>query len=70
MVEIGKNDRRITITFPYDPSLIAKVKSSKGYRWHPKEECWSDPYAELGKNATVHSLSHSFAKHLLERMLI
>jgi len=32
---------RITISFPYDPLLVAKVKTIDGRRWHPEEKHWS-----------------------------
>lgn len=34
---------RITIVFPYDHSLIAKVKTIKSYKWHPDKKYWSFP---------------------------
>jgi hypothetical protein len=34
---------RITISFPYDPLLVAKVKTIDGRRWHPIEKHWSFP---------------------------
>jgi hypothetical protein len=29
---------RITVSFPYDPLLVEKVKSIDGRRWHPVEK--------------------------------
>lgn len=43
MIKIGKESRRITVTFPYNPDYIAKIKTIKGYRWHPEEKGWSFP---------------------------
>jgi site-specific recombinase XerD len=37
---------RITVSFPYDPLLVEKVKSIDGRRWHPEEKYWSVPYSE------------------------
>ncbi|MEE9151225.1 MAG: tyrosine-type recombinase/integrase, partial [Thermoplasmata archaeon] len=34
---------RMGVTFPYNPSYIAKIKTITGYRWHPEEKCWSFP---------------------------
>jgi site-specific recombinase XerD len=34
---------RITVSFLYNPSYIAKIKSIKSYRWHPEEKYWSLP---------------------------
>ena len=34
---------RITVSFPYDPLLVEKVKSIDGRRWHPTEKHWSFP---------------------------
>jgi len=44
----GMSNERIVVKFPYNPDYIAKIKSVKGYRWHPKEKYWSIPYSELG----------------------
>ncbi|MEE8167440.1 MAG: tyrosine-type recombinase/integrase [Candidatus Hydrothermarchaeales archaeon] len=38
---------RITVSFPYNPSYITKIKSIKGHRWHPEEKYWRVPYSEL-----------------------
>lgn len=34
---------RIIVSFPYDPILVAKVKTIDGRRWHPVEKHWSFP---------------------------
>jgi len=31
----------IFVSFPYDPLLVAKVKTIEGRRWHPAEKHWS-----------------------------
>ncbi len=43
---------RVTITFPYDPAHVAKIKAIEGSRWHPKEKYWSAPRSDgiLEKN--------------------
>ena len=32
---------RIIVSFPYDPVLVARVKTIDGRRWHPAEKHWS-----------------------------
>src|SRR4030042_3961579 len=32
---------RIIFSFPYDPLLVAKIKTIEGRRWHPVEKHWS-----------------------------
>jgi integron integrase len=34
---------RIKVTFPYDPEIVAKVKTVAHRMWHPEEKCWSFP---------------------------
>jgi len=45
-IEVRKMSERIAISFPYDPALVAKVKSIQGSRWHPEKKYWSLPYSE------------------------
>jgi len=35
---------------PYDTDFIAKIKTLKGYKWHPNEKCWSLPYSHSNFN--------------------
>jgi len=28
------------VSFPYDPSIITKIKTLEGRRWHPVEKHW------------------------------
>jgi len=43
-IKIGRGvANRITLSFQYNPDHIAKIKSIKGYRWHPEEKRWSLP---------------------------
>ena len=74
MIEITKDEERIKITFSYNPDYIAKIETIEGYRWYPKEKCWSVPYFEFETFLSVFggeklSLRHSFATHLLLRKL-
>ena len=34
---------RIGVTFAYNPAYIAKIKTIRGYIWHPEKKCWSFP---------------------------
>lgn len=44
MDKIGRSaTNRITVSFPYSPDYIAKIKTIEGYRWHPEEKYWSLP---------------------------
>jgi hypothetical protein len=45
-VKIEKEDRRIKVSFPYNPKRIAKLKKLAGYKWHPEERYWSFPYSD------------------------
>ncbi len=41
---IGKDlSGRIVVSFPYDPSIVTKIKTIEGRRWHPAEKHWSFP---------------------------
>ncbi len=43
-IRIGKDaSGRITVGLPYNPDHIAKIKTIKGYRWHPEGKYWSFP---------------------------
>jgi len=43
-VKISKDSSgRITVSFLYDPNLVAKIKTIEGRRWHPAEKHWSFP---------------------------
>ena len=37
---------RIVVTFPYDRSMVEKVKTIRGYNWHPDKKFWSFPPAD------------------------
>lgn len=45
VININKDDGpgNITVSFPYDPQLVEKVKTIEGHKWHPKEKHWSFP---------------------------
>lgn len=47
MIEIERRHDDILVGFPYNPDYIAKIKTVKGYKWHPKEKYWSIPYSEM-----------------------
>ncbi|OIO31719.1 MAG: integrase [Nitrospirae bacterium CG1_02_44_142] len=36
----------IAVTFPYNPSLVQKVKTIPSHKWHPKEKYWSFPNSD------------------------
>ena len=38
---------RIKVIFPYNPEVVAKIKTVKAHRWHPEEKFWSFPYSQL-----------------------
>ncbi len=42
-IEVNKDNRKITVSFPYNPSYIAKVKTISVYRWHSDLKYWSFP---------------------------
>lgn len=57
-IEIKKGlDDSINVSFSYNPSYIAKIKTISGDRMHPQEKYWSFP---------IYTLRHSFATHLFE----
>jgi len=37
---------RIVVSFRYDPSTVARIKTIDGRRWHPEEKHWSFPNSE------------------------
>lgn len=37
------SDRQIKVFLPYDPQLVAKVKTIPFHRWHPEGKYWSFP---------------------------
>ena len=38
---------RIKVSFPYDPQLVAKVKTIENYKWHKDRKYWSFPMDNL-----------------------
>jgi len=41
---IGKDlSGRIVVSFPYDPLIVAKIKTIEGRRWNAAEKHWSFP---------------------------
>ena len=49
-------DGRITVSIPYNPEYIAKLKKIKGYRWHPGSKFWSFP----SDNGTLKEILEQF----------
>ena len=47
----------ITVSFPYDPSTIEKIKSVKGYRWHPDRKLWSVPCSDESLEKVLKALA-------------
>jgi hypothetical protein len=47
---------RIIVSFPYDPVLVARVKTIDSRRWHPAEKHWSFP----NKNGTLEKILKVF----------
>jgi len=49
-IKIGRNAaNRITVSFPYNPYNIVKIKTIERYRWHAEGKYWSIPYPKLEK---------------------
>ncbi|ARD84234.1 type II DNA modification methyltransferase [Ferroplasma acidiphilum] len=53
-----REDGRITVSVPYNPEYIAKLKKIKGYRWHPESKLWSFP----SDNSTLNEILELFDK--------
>jgi len=47
MIRIEGDKDVVIVKFPYNLDYIAKIKTVKGYRWHPDRKYWSIPYSEL-----------------------
>lgn len=47
MITIGSDISagRITAKFPYNPEVVAKIKTVKTRRWHSKDKYWSFSYS-------------------------
>ncbi len=45
-IKLEREDTRIKLTLPYNPTYIKKIKTIPGYRWHPDKKYWSFPYSE------------------------
>ncbi|MBI3592317.1 MAG: hypothetical protein HY099_02365 [Nitrospirae bacterium] len=46
----------VTVAFPYNPSLVAKVKNIEGHRWYPEGKHWSFP----DSNGTLEKILKAF----------
>ncbi|MDP7081614.1 MAG: tyrosine-type recombinase/integrase [Candidatus Undinarchaeales archaeon] len=70
----GRGDGTIGVSIPYDQELICRIRTVTGREWLWEERVWTVQHvfgraarrAEVRPGATVHSLRHSFATHLLE----
>jgi len=76
-IKLEREDKRIKLTLPYNPTYIKKIKTIPGYRWHPDKKCWSFPYSEDilkkilllfdGENvASLHFLYKLYSNNLLK----
>jgi len=45
-IKLEREDKRIKLTLPYNPTYIKKIKTISGYRWHPDKKYWSFPYSK------------------------
>ncbi len=45
-IKLEREDKRIKLTLPYNPTYIKKIKTIPGYYWHPDKKYWSFPYSE------------------------
>jgi len=64
-IENGNNGR-IIVKFPYNPAYIKKIKTIKGYKWHPEERYWSfQPNDGMLKNSYPHSMEKALILTLL-----
>jgi hypothetical protein len=48
---------RIKVTFPYNPGVVAKVKTVKARRWHADEKYWSFPDSKPVLNEILSALA-------------
>lgn len=53
MIKRARNDR-IKVTIPYDPEYVLKIKSFKGYHWHPTGKYWTIPFEDNIVKELVH----------------
>jgi len=49
MIKVENVGKRIKVSFPYNLDHITKIKTIKGYKWHPEGKYWSTPYSKLDK---------------------
>jgi site-specific recombinase XerD len=46
-IHISKDETgRLTVSFPYNPLFVKKIKTIPGYKWHPAEKNWSFPNSD------------------------
>ena len=54
VIKISKLEQnRIALSFLYNPEFVQKIKTIKGYRWHPEGKYWSFPNSELERVLSV-----------------
>lgn len=47
MIKISADaSEKITVTFPYNAEVVAKIRAIGGRRWHPDGKYWSFPYSK------------------------
>jgi len=45
-IKLEKEDKRIKLILPYNPTYIKKIKTIPGYHWHPDKKYWSLLYSK------------------------
>lgn len=54
VIKISKVEQnRIALSFLYNPKFVQKIKTIKGYRWHPEGKYWSFQNSELERVLSV-----------------
>jgi len=62
-IKIRKGESgRVTVTFPFNPTYVAKIKTVEGRRWHPEGKYWSFP----PDNAVVKRIASLFEGEKLD----
>jgi integron integrase len=58
MIHISSdNQGRIRVTFPYNPDVVAKLKTVRTRQWHPDGKYWSFPYSKPVLNEILSALA-------------
>jgi len=45
-IKLEREDKKIKLTLPYNPTHIKKIKTISDYRWHADKKHWSFAYSE------------------------